>query len=93
MPSSGGVLGKSQTSAMPNVFGYFHACDLKATYEGPFYDTGAGIHVGGYGGAGEYYYRKQGMDFNKISSVYQNNITEVIPPSVAFLVCRKNSEN
>jgi len=52
------ALGSFQSSAMPNVSGFFHACDLRVVYEGPFYDTGGGANIGGYGGAGEYYYRK-----------------------------------
>ena len=87
---SGRDLGSYQASAVPNIKGWFHALDLVATYNGPFYDTGNGRVVSGYGKQGDYYYRQQGMDLNKVSNVYQDGVAEARPANIALLACIKN---
>ena len=87
---SGRTIGNYQTAAVPNIKGWFHSIDLVAQYGGPFYDTGGGRGIGGYGGAGEYYYRQQGMDLSRVSSVYQDNVKEFRPNNIVLLACRKN---
>ena len=87
---SGRTIGNYQTAAVPNIKGWFHAIDLAAQYSGPFYDTGNGKTVYSYGRQGEYYYRQQGMDLSRVSSVYQNGVNEARPNNIVLLACRKN---
>lgn len=85
---SGRNVGSVQYSAAPNIKGSFHALDLRAVYSGVFYNDG-GTTVYGYGRQGEYHYRQQGMDFSRVSSVYQDGVTEIRPKNIALLACIK----
>jgi len=88
LSGSGRLLGSVEASVAPNVKGTFHAMDLRGVYSGPFYHAG-GTTVYGYGRQGAYYYRQQGMNLSRTSSVYQDNVNEVRPQNIALLACRK----
>ena len=86
---SGRALGNYQTSAVPNVTGSFYALDQVNSYTGAFYRNGS-ITAGNYGKQGTYSYRNQVMDLSRVSSVYQDNVTEARPNNITLLACRKN---
>lgn len=91
LSGSGRTIGSYQSSAVPNVKGWFHALDQYVNYSGPFYNDPA--DSGGFsswGGSGQYFYRKQKMDLSKSSSVYKDSLTEVRPDNIVLLACRRN---